>query len=92
METRGSPSSLLAELPRPAVHVNLLRRPAVQEVTGLTRSSLYRLIQAGEFPAPIKISASASAWVEAEVQTWISHRIARRDRQEVGRSHERARR
>jgi len=39
-------------------------------MTGLTKSSLYRLIAKGDFPKPIQIGA-ASRWSEIEVQAWI---------------------
>jgi prophage regulatory protein len=58
----------------------LLRRPDVQARTGLSRSRLYELMDAGDFPKPVPLSQRARAWVEAEVQAWIVARIAERDR------------
>jgi predicted DNA-binding transcriptional regulator AlpA len=42
-------------------------------MTGLGRSTLYRLIQQGKFPAPIHPLGHArfAAWRLSEVQTWI---------------------
>lgn len=40
----------------------LLRLPEVLELTKLGRSTLYRLMSDGQFPAPIKLSARAVAW------------------------------
>lgn len=57
----------------------LERLPQVKARTGLGRSSLYRAIAAGDFPAPIKLSERASAWNAAEVDRWITSRIAARD-------------
>lgn len=56
---------------------NLLRLPKVEAATGYKRSTIYRLIQRGEFPAPISLSANgrASAWVEDEINDWIQKRI-----------------
>lgn len=56
---------------------NLLRLVNVEAATGYKRSTLYRLIQRGEFPAPISLSSNgrASAWVEDEVNSWIQKRI-----------------
>ena len=34
----------------------ILRRPEVERLTGLRRSSLYALIAAGKFPNPIPLS------------------------------------
>jgi len=50
----------------------VLRLPAVIEITGLSRSSIYRLVQEGKFPPPVKLSARASAWFEADVAQWLS--------------------
>lgn len=55
---------------------NLLRLPQVEAAVGYRRSTLYRLIQRGEFPAPISLGARASAWIEDEVNDWIQKRIA----------------
>lgn len=57
---------------------NLLRLPKVEAATGYRRSTIYRLIQQGEFPPPISLSSGgrASAWVEDEINAWIQKRIA----------------
>jgi len=57
----------------------LERLPQVKARTGLGRSEIYRRIAAGNFPAPIKLGERASAWSAAEVDSWISERIAARD-------------
>lgn len=57
----------------------LLRLPQVKARTGLSRSELYRRMAAGNFPAPIKLGERASAWSAAEVDSWITARIAARD-------------
>jgi len=53
----------------------LLRRPEVESLTGLRRSALYQRIAAGEFPAPIRLTDTAVAWVEDEVVEWVNRRI-----------------
>jgi predicted DNA-binding transcriptional regulator AlpA len=40
---------------------------------------MYRLVREGSFPKPLKITASASAFVTLEIQAWIDARIAERD-------------
>jgi len=57
-------------------HDRILRRREVQRTTGLSRSSLYRLIAAGSFPSPIQLSANAVGWLETEVSAWIEARVA----------------
>jgi len=53
----------------------LLRRPAVEALTGLSRSGIYDRIREGKFPAPVSLGGSAVAWVESEVSAWIQARI-----------------
>lgn len=54
----------------------LIRLCAVKELTGLSRSAIYA---AADFPQSVKIGPRAVAWVEAEIQDWISARIAARE-------------
>lgn len=58
-----------------------LRRPAVEEATGLSRAGIYKLIARGEFPSPVHLTASASAvgWRASEIAEWQAARIADRD-------------
>lgn len=66
--------------PTPATGALILERlPQVKARTGLGRSEIYRRIAAGNFPAPIKLGERASAWSAAEVDSWITNRIAARD-------------
>lgn len=62
-------------MPNQAEQYTLLRRPQVEAMTGLSRSTIYDRVRAGTFPAPISLGARAVAWVEAEVCAWISGRI-----------------
>ncbi len=55
--------------------LKLLRLPAVMDRVGLRRTSIYKLISAGTFPAPKKIGR-ASLWVEYEVDQWIHQFLA----------------
>ena len=55
--------------------VIFLRLPKVKSVTGLSKSSLYELIRANSFPAPVHLGARTVAWVASEVQQWAAERI-----------------
>lgn len=48
-----------------------LRLPDVISRTGLSRSTIYKKIQEGEFPAPIKLGPRASAWIEGEIEEFL---------------------
>lgn len=47
----------------------------VQQLTGLSRSSIYQYIQDGTFPKQIAIGLRAVAWIEIEIHDWINQRI-----------------
>lgn len=53
----------------------LIRKPEVLRKTGLSHTTLYRLIKQGQFPAPLRISARISVWQESLVDKWIEERI-----------------
>ena len=54
----------------------LLRRLEVEKLTGLSRSSIYRLISKGKFPPPVRVSDAAVRWKESDVTGWIQSRPA----------------
>ena len=56
----------------------MLRFPTVKARTGLSRSTIYLRISRGTFPAPVSLGGRAVGWIEAEVQAWLTARIAQR--------------
>jgi prophage regulatory protein len=52
----------------------ILKQPEVSIITGLSRSSIYRLEALGQFPLRVKLSESASGWRSDEIQAWIDSR------------------
>lgn len=51
---------------------SLLRLAEVRKRTGLSRTTIYRRISAGAFPASIPISAGLVAWYEADINEWVA--------------------
>lgn len=51
---------------------SLLRISDVIERTGLGRSTIYRKISEGTFPAPVKVGKAAVRWRESELSAWIA--------------------
>nr|WP_084445194.1 AlpA family phage regulatory protein [Sphingomonas sp. TDK1] len=49
----------------------ILRLKAVLALTGLTRSTLYRKMEAGTCPASTQISTRCIGWRESAVTCWI---------------------
>ena len=66
------------------VPARLLRIRGIERYTGLSRSTLYRLIRAGDFPRPVRLTRATSAWVVAEVDRWLDQRLATSGRQMRG--------
>jgi len=54
----------------------LLRRQQVEALTGLARSTIYKLIASGDFPAPVQLTAKAVAWPSDAVSAWIDSRVS----------------
>ena len=59
---------------------SILRFPAVQERTGLGRSTIYRRIKAGSFPKQVKLGgeqerARAVGWLNSEISDWLSLQV-----------------
>jgi len=53
----------------------ILRLPAVQARTGLSRSTIYLRISEGRFPKPVSLGGRAVGWVEAEINAWLNRQI-----------------
>jgi prophage regulatory protein len=48
----------------------------VKNTTGLSGSTIYRLISQGSFPKQIKLSERSSGWIKSEVDQWLEDRIS----------------
>lgn len=56
----------------------LMRVADVAKATALSRSEIYRRVQAGTFPKQTRISHRYSAWRSTEVDDWIRHAMGER--------------
>ena len=56
------------------MHDRLLRRCEVEAITGMSRSSIYRLMQNGEFPRPVRVGPAAVRWRESDIKAWLESR------------------
>lgn len=50
----------------------IIRFNTVRARTGLSRSTIYRKIAEGTFPAQLKISANGAGWRESDINRWIA--------------------
>lgn len=54
--------------------MQLLRRKQVEQITGLSRSSIYAMMADGVFPRQKKIGRRAVAWRREEIEDWVNSR------------------
>lgn len=59
----------------------ILRLPEVMKRTGLSRSSIYKRIQAHTFPKQKSLGGRCTGWLESEVRVWIANVIAANQQQ-----------
>ena len=52
-----------------------LRLPSVIDKVGLSRSQIYKLIQRGDFPEPVKIGPKISVWIEEKLEVWMDAQV-----------------
>lgn len=55
----------------------MLRAPEVVRRTGLSRTTIWRQIRAGRFPAPLALSENSIGWPAAEIDAWLGSRQRR---------------
>ena len=56
--------------PRRALRIN-----SVIERTGISKTHLYRLINANKFPRPVKVSEGVSVWDFDLIDQWLSSKF-----------------
>ncbi|RYH32416.1 MAG: AlpA family phage regulatory protein [Alcaligenaceae bacterium] len=61
-----------AQAEPPKVPPAFYRLRDVTRISALSRSTVYRRISEGRFPAPVHLGGRASAWSSAELQAWIN--------------------
>ena len=54
--------------------MKILKQKEVVHLTGLSRVTIWRLEQRGEFPEKIVLSPNRVGWIEDEISDWIASR------------------
>lgn len=49
----------------------IYRRPDVERITGLSRSSIYDFMARDRFPRPVKLGKRAVGWRACDVHDWL---------------------
>lgn len=55
----------------------MLRAPEVMALTGLSRTTLWRRVRAGTFPAPVELGQNSIGWPASEISAWLKARARR---------------
>lgn len=53
----------------------LLRLSTVEAITGLSRSTIYAKVKAGEFVEPIRLGARCTRFRAGDVQAWLAAQV-----------------
>jgi len=51
-----------------------LRMSAVTRMTGLGRSTIYRLVAQDKFPSPVRLASRAVGWRRSDLERWSEAR------------------
>ena len=54
--------------------MRLIRRREVEEMTDLSKTTIYRLMRQSDFPEPLKMGARAVRWNKDEIEDWVAKR------------------
>ena len=49
----------------------IYRRSTLEEMLGISRSTIYRLMEDGDFPRPIKLGRRAVGWKSEDIDDWL---------------------
>ena len=67
---------LVSETSPPVKRDRFLRLPEVEHLTGLKKSTIYRLMRERKFVQCVQVTPRCTAWPEASVLSWVQDRIA----------------
>ena len=74
--------SEVLDLNAPIREDRIIRLKTVLSRTGLSRSTIYRKITEGTFPAQIRISVNGAGSRESDINRWVANPVAWRPRSE----------
>jgi prophage regulatory protein len=57
----------------------IIRLPQVINKTGLSRSTIYKLLNSSDFPQKIQLSPRSMGFLESEVDDWIASKAEARN-------------
>lgn len=70
-----SAKALHYESPLVLPETGFVRQRMLLRFVPFSKSTLWRRVKAGDFPAPVRLSAGVTAWRAEDVRCWISGKI-----------------
>ena len=77
LSVRSRDKPVVAKLKGKDVRDKLIRRPEVEALTGLSRSTIYEWMKRGDFPQPVKLGVRLVAWRQSDLLAWLESRETR---------------
>lgn len=76
-KTTSTPAAIMVASPTPQrvpalPETGFLRQPQVLTFVPISKSTLWRRIQARTFPEPVKLSARITVWRAEDIRRWIA--------------------
>ena len=71
-EPRNASTGCDEIIPGLAQGEGLVRLPEVKSRTGLSRSTIYRRMEAGRFPTTVEMDGNVAAWRRSELEAWLA--------------------
>ena len=53
----------------------IIKLPAVKQLTTFSSATIYRLMSMGTFPKQVKLAERSSGWLLEEVNAWVNNKI-----------------
>lgn len=62
--------------------MRILRLEEIMQMTGLGRSTIYRLMAQGKFPMKLDLGPRSVGWLESELHEWLQSKMTSRQQPE----------
>lgn len=59
-------------------NIRMIKLHAVISKVGLSKPTIYSRIREGKFPRPVKLGPKSVAWVEYEIDSWLTEKMQAR--------------
>lgn len=78
LDSTHPPGSAAARPRKKTPPDRFIRVGDVSAMVGLGKTTIYKYVAEGRFPAPVALGGNRVAWLESEVSNWMRERVAAR--------------